>query len=158
MSAQRPPVPQRSLGDALEWTAEHLDFWAGRGEGVVSLRERMRTTAFALRVLAAATPGSVEAAGAPLAEAAADDLDAYVREQAAQDPAFAAEYVRAQHAARIRAFEDLLGVIELHIDWRHVAKQLTTGQKNLFTDSVDAWCARIAGDDEPSGADRWWDE
>lgn len=62
---------------------------------------------------------------------------------------------------RIRDLEDLLATIELHIG-QHVVKQLTTEQKALFADSVDASNARLAEADpaygEPARVERWWDE
>lgn len=50
-------------------------------------------------------------------------------------------------------FQDLLGSIWLYVDWRYVTKQLTTEQKELWADAVDA-----SGDPdyrEPK-AERWW--
>ena len=90
-----------------------------------------------------------------------DDLDQFVREQAEQDPTFASEYVKAQHAARIREFEDLLASLWLYLP-RHTVKQLTTEQKTLLADSVDAANARLAEADpaygEPARVERWWAE
>lgn len=64
-------------------------------------------------------------------------------------------------AQRIREFEDLLASLWLHIG-RHEVKQLTTEQKNLLADSVDAANARLAEADpaygEPPRVERWWDE
>ena len=89
-----------------------------------------------------------------------DDLDRYIRERAAASPEFAAEFVKAEHAAQIRALQDLLGCVWLYISWPHVTRQLTTEQKELFADSVDASCERIAEMDgrigAPGHADRWW--
>lgn len=48
-------------------------------------------------------------------------------------------------------YADLLRAIRLHINWRHVTRQLTTEQKNLFADAIDA----AAG--KPT-AERWWSE
>lgn len=55
-------------------------------------------------------------------------------------------------------YEDLLGCIWLYINWRYVTKQLTTPQKEMFADAVEAWSARLAADDGEQGgkADRWW--
>lgn len=51
-------------------------------------------------------------------------------------------------------FQDLLGSIWLYVDWQYVTRQLTTEQKKLWADAVDA-----SGDPnyrhEPK-ADRWW--
>ncbi len=55
--------------------------------------------------------------------------------------------------------EDLLGDIYLYLNWRYVTKQLTTDQKELFADAVDAWTARLNADDPDLRADRverWW--
>lgn len=86
-----------------------------------------------------------------------DDLDRFIREQAATDPQFAAEYVRAQHAATARAYEDLLGDISLYVDWRYLTTKMTDAQKTLWADAHDAWAARM-GHEEPSKAERWWAE
>lgn len=58
-----------------------------------------------------------------------------------------------------RDYEDLLGSIWLYIGWRYVTKQLTTEQKNLFADAVEADLRRGDGfeDGEVEAAvDRWW--
>lgn len=148
-----------SLGNAIDWVAENLEYWAGvRGESAVSLRGRMNTIAFALRALSVAAPGTPAAPASPGAE---DDLDAYVREQAEADPEFASGYVHAQHAAQILAYQDLLASLWLHLG-RHEVKQLTTEQKNLLADSVEACSARLAQADPayggPKTVDRWWAE
>jgi hypothetical protein len=55
-------------------------------------------------------------------------------------------------------FQDLLGNISLYIPWEFVTKQLTTEQKELFADAVDAWSARL-NDGDPdwvSPMSRWW--
>lgn len=148
-----------SLGNAIDWVAENLEYWAGvRGESAASLRGRMNAIAFALRALSVAAPGTPAAATGPGSE---DDLDAYVREQAEADPEFASGYVHAQHAAQIRAHEDLLASLWLYIG-RHEVKQLTTEKKNLLADSVEACSARLAQADpaygEPKTVDRWWAE
>lgn len=63
--------------------------------------------------------------------------------------------------AEQREYEDLLGSIWLYIKWEYVTRQLTTPQKELFADAVDAWSARL-NEGEPeelrveSGARRWW--
>lgn len=63
--------------------------------------------------------------------------------------------------AEQREYEDLLGSIWLYIKWEYVTRQLTTAQKELFADAVDAWSARLnAGEPEDlqveSGTRRWW--
>lgn len=64
-------------------------------------------------------------------------------------------------AQRLRDLEDLLASLWLYIGRREV-KQLTTEQKNLLADSVDAAHARLAQGDptygEPSKVERWWAE
>lgn len=102
-----------------------------------------------------------DAVMAVLDEHGPDDLDRYVREQAAKDPGFAAAAVEAERAAKIREFEDLLTAIYLHVPWVGVTRPLTTEQKNLWADSVDAdW--RRANETEPGieigVVPRWWDE
>ncbi|MEV4009837.1 hypothetical protein AB0J35_05005 [Nonomuraea angiospora] len=51
----------------------------------------------------------------------------------------AAPHIRADER---RQFEDLLGAVWLYIGRRYVTKQLTTEQKNLFADAVDAYWRR----------------
>ena len=55
-------------------------------------------------------------------------------------------------------YEDLLGAISLYIPWRFVTRQLTTPQKELLADAVDAWSARLNAGDPAwvHPADRWW--
>jgi hypothetical protein len=57
-----------------------------------------------------------------------------------------------------REYEDLLGSIWLYIGWRYVTKQLTTPQREMFADAVEAWSRRMNNDDpdELSGVERWW--
>src|SRR5687768_15324059 len=50
-------------------------------------------------------------------------------------------------------FRELLGAIWLYVDWKYVTKQLTTAQKELWADAVDAF-----GEQQPGKADRWWRE
>lgn len=59
-------------------------------------------------------------------------------------------------------FEDLLASIWLYIDWRYVTRQLTTPQKNLLADAIDASHRRTAAGEGPAYglsalADRWWE-
>jgi len=58
-----------------------------------------------------------------------------------------------------RQYEDLLGSIWLYIPWRFITRQLTTEQKELFADVVEAWSARLNEndpDEEPTSPERWW--
>lgn len=63
-------------------------------------------------------------------------------------------------AAQVRReYEDLLGSIWLYIGWRYVTKQLTTEQKNLFADAVEADLRRGDGFEDgelDAAVDRWW--
>jgi hypothetical protein len=62
---------------------------------------------------------------------------------------------------RLAAMRDLLGSIWLYVNWRYVTKQLTTEQKELWADVVDAdvMATRAADGEVPRGvADRWWRE
>lgn len=52
-------------------------------------------------------------------------------------------------------YEDLLDSIFLYISWYWVTKQLTTRQKELFADAVDASSRRLEPED-PLVTDRWW--
>lgn len=60
----------------------------------------------------------------------------------------------AEAEAVARRYQDVLGAIWLYVDWRYVTKQLTTEQKTLWADAVDAF-----GEEADSGgkADRWWE-
>lgn len=65
-------------------------------------------------------------------------------------------------AAQVRReYEDLLGSIWLYIGWRYVTKQLTTPQKNLFADAVEADLKRgdaFEDGEAEAAVDRWWDD
>jgi len=55
--------------------------------------------------------------------------------------------------------EDLLASIWLYVDWYFVTRQLTTEQKDLWADAIDARHARANADDPDLGAlpvERWW--
>lgn len=57
-------------------------------------------------------------------------------------------------AAELR---DLLGSIWLYVSWPYVTKQLTTKQKELWADAVDAWNAALEGGETVRPvAERWW--
>jgi hypothetical protein len=56
-------------------------------------------------------------------------------------------------------YQDLLGSIWLYIPWQFVTKQLTTPQKELFADAVDAHSRRLNADEPEINlhpAERWW--
>jgi len=55
--------------------------------------------------------------------------------------------------AKNRDLEDLLGSIWLYIGWHYVTKQLTTAQKDLFADAIEA---SSLGTDVPVTVERWW--
>ena len=65
--------------------------------------------------------------------------------------------VLAVHERQVRErvaaeYQDLLASIWLYVKWRYVTKQLTTEQKEMWADAVEA-----ASDPEaPTVADRWW--
>ena len=53
--------------------------------------------------------------------------------------------------------EELLAALYLYIDWRYVTKQLTTPQRELFADILDAHRPspdEVYGPSEP--IERWW--
>lgn len=52
-------------------------------------------------------------------------------------------------------YEDLLGDIHLYIDWHYITRQLTTEQKEIFADAVEAWGQRL-DPSEGHQVDRWW--
>jgi hypothetical protein len=61
--------------------------------------------------------------------------------------------------ATLSAYEDLLASLWLYIPWRFVTSQLTTPQKELFADALDAFHARANAEDPDLDAqpvDRWW--
>lgn len=55
-------------------------------------------------------------------------------------------------------FENLLGTISLHVNWRSITRYMTTEQRELFADAVDAWSRRLNADDpdELDRQPRWW--
>lgn len=58
----------------------------------------------------------------------------------------------------LEEIEDMLAYLDLHIG-RYQYKVLTTDQKNMLADLVDAGCKRLAkaeGWDEARTVDRWW--
>jgi hypothetical protein len=50
-------------------------------------------------------------------------------------------------------YRELLGAIWLYVDWRYLTKQMTTEQKELWADAVDAFAEPQEGK-----AERWWRE
>lgn len=55
--------------------------------------------------------------------------------------------------------QDLLDSIWLYVSWRYVTKKLTTEQKELWADAVDASCRKAQienGEDPHPVAERWW--
>lgn len=71
----------------------------------------------------------------------------------------AAEEARRGEASR--AYEDLLASLWLYIPWRFVTSQLTTPQKELLADAIDASHARADAEDPDLDAyavDRWWQD
>lgn len=98
-------------------------------------------------------------ARAELAAREPDDLDRFIREHAAADPAFAAAFVESQHAAEVRALYDLLAAIYPHVPWMRVTGHLALRQRDLWADAVDADWERAYTADPAAGlgyADRWW--
>lgn len=96
---------------------------------------------------------------AELAARGPDDLDQFIREHAAADPAFAAAFAEAQHAAEVRALHDLLAAIYPHVAWMRVTGQLALRQRDLWADAVDADWERAHAANPAAGlgyADRWW--
>lgn len=67
---------------------------------------------------------------------------------------------RVQAEAKLVEMQDLLGSIYLYVKWRWLTKQLTTEQKEMWADAVDAWNERLRqaeGDEDPGlRAERWW--
>lgn len=58
-----------------------------------------------------------------------------------------------------RPYENLLAAIWLYIPWHQVTGHLTTKQRDLFADAVDACHARASADDPALAArpvERWW--
>jgi hypothetical protein len=70
-----------------------------------------------------------------------------------------ADFVRAEAEAELDAMRDLLGSIWLYVGWRSVTRHLTTEQRELWADAVDAKSMAGQADDgeEPHPvAERWW--
>ena len=58
-----------------------------------------------------------------------------------------------------RDYDDLLGSVWLYIPWKFATLHLTTKQKELFANAVDASNARANADDPDLGmspVERWW--
>lgn len=81
---------------------------------------------------------------------AVDELESDLERTEASRRAWAEEA-----EAVTQRYQDLLGSLWLYVDWRYVTKQLTTEQKALFADAVDAG---VGGDPDEDGprVDRWW--
>lgn len=62
-------------------------------------------------------------------------------------------------SALVDQYRELLGDIELYVNWRHVTRQLTTEQKELWANAVE-WSSARANNEpiQPGRADRWWRE
>lgn len=60
----------------------------------------------------------------------------------------------------VQYYQDLLGSIWLYINWNYVTRQLTTPEKEMFADAVEAWSARLNQDngEKPTTVERWWRE
>ena len=77
-------------------------------------------------------------------------------------PAPSAECVKPEHLEAVDArerFEDLLASIWLYVPWRFVTMHLTTPQKEVWADAIDAFHARAnVGDPELDAhpVERWW--
>lgn len=63
-----------------------------------------------------------------------------------------------QQDAELEALRALLGSIWLYVSWRYITRQLTTEQKELWADTVEAWSQQLnAGrHPDPVVVDRWW--
>lgn len=91
-----------------------------------------------------------------IAKVAADVLRWYAVEverlAAERDEALAAlKKQQATLADAVSPYREMLGAIWLYVDWRYVSKQLTTEQKELWADAVDAF-----GEPQDGKAERWW--
>jgi hypothetical protein len=66
----------------------------------------------------------------------------------------------AELEAQVKDLQDILGSVWLYINWRYVTKQLTTPQKEMFADAVEAWHQDLNSDDPEYAQawkiDRWW--
>ncbi len=77
------------------------------------------------------------------------EFQAVVRQR---DEALAAlEKQQATLAEAVAPYQDMLGAIWLYVNWHYVTKQLTTEQKELWADAVDAF-----GEPQDGKAERWW--
>jgi hypothetical protein len=88
--------------------------------------------------------------------AALDAADVHIREdERKRQRAEVAEALSAQRAA----YEDLLAGLWPCLQWRFVTGRLTTGQRTLFADAVDAHRERANAAGPGPGlhpVDRWW--
>lgn len=70
-----------------------------------------------------------------------------------------ADLVRAETEAELDAMRDLLGSIWLYVGWRSVTRHLTTEQRELWANAVDAksMAGQAEDGEEPHPvAERWW--
>lgn len=66
---------------------------------------------------------------------------------------------RDDYEAQLDQMRDLLGSIWLYVGWRSATRSLTTEQRELWADAVDADVRKrqIEDDEEPHPvAERWW--
>lgn len=130
------PVPPEAVTAALKAAPEQY-ISLGHWEPIMSRADMRRT-------LEAAAPHILTAAAERLKAATADEYTAICAE------------------AIIEAtvpYEDLLASIWLYVKWHYVTRQLTTPQKELFADAIDAHHARANAEDPDLNAppvDRWW--
>jgi hypothetical protein len=109
--------------------------------------------------MAAPAIEEAERSAARFDQRAADLRDEFGRMVAHLESQLASARRRLDAAKAPAAYEDLLASIWLYVNWRYVTKQLTTPQKEMFADAVDASHARMNADDPDLGAgpaDRWW--
>lgn len=62
---------------------------------------------------------------------------------------------------RVAALQDVIGYVSIHIKERWMVSKLTTEQKELWADAVEAWELRLHADEpevlaELTPYDRWW--
>ena len=89
------------------------------------------------------------------------ELDGVHFDQSTQDELLGIEVLGA-HDVAVDGFScaemrEILAVIYLYVPWRYVTKQLTTEQKNLWADVIDAHSQEVFPDD-PIYVSRWWQE
>lgn len=86
-----------------------------------------------------------------------DHLPPLVKRNKRRDKVLSTGVGRFASTGWITEVEELLASIWLYVNWYSVTRQLTTDQKNLWANAIDAVHDRNFPDDN-SPVERWWNE